>query len=130
MTRIAAHSAVARPSSSLGFEWMEISSTLLVGVGSTWRLRSGGRLATRGGQAGGFRMGGVRVRHWCGFSRQGCTPSGIGSIVLQIAEAGVGDVLERAISKQFERWLVVYCYLEVTAPEDEVPGFVEGVGYC
>ena len=37
VSRIAAHSAVARPSSSLGFEWMEISSTLLVGVGEAGR---------------------------------------------------------------------------------------------
>ena len=33
VSRIAAHSAVARLSLSLGFEWMETSSTLLVGVG-------------------------------------------------------------------------------------------------
>ena len=37
VSRIAAHSTVAKLSSSLGFEWMEISSTLLVGVGEARR---------------------------------------------------------------------------------------------
>ena len=36
-SKTAAHSAVARPSSSLGLEWMDISSTLLVGVGEAGR---------------------------------------------------------------------------------------------
>ena len=93
VSRIAAHSAVARPSSSLGFEWIEIFSTLLVGwvrLGGMWRPRSGGHLATRGGQAGGFRKGGVRVHHWCGFSCQGYTPSGIGRVVSSPSNCGGG----------------------------------------
>ncbi len=39
-SKTAAHSTVASPSSSFGLEWMDISSTLLVGLGGMWRPRS------------------------------------------------------------------------------------------
>ena len=55
VSRIAAHSAVARPSLSMGWEYLRLCWSGWVRLGGMWRPRSGGHLATRGGQAGGFR---------------------------------------------------------------------------
>ncbi len=75
----------------------------------------------------GSRMGGVRGHRWYDFSRQGCTPSGTGSGASEVAEAWVWYVLEAAITEELKQRLVVYCYNEIAAPEDEVASLVQGI---
>ncbi len=48
-------------------------------------------------------------------------------LLLEVAEPWVGDVLEAAVAKEFEQWLVVHCDDEVAAPEDKVTGLIKGV---
>ena len=48
-------------------------------------------------------------------------------LLLEVAEAWVWDVLEAAITEELKQGLVVHCYNEIAAPEDEVASLVQGV---
>ena len=48
-------------------------------------------------------------------------------LLLDIAEEGIADLVDRAVPKDLEEWFVVYSDYQFAAPQYEVAGLVQGI---
>ena len=49
-------------------------------------------------------------------------------LLFQVPESVVRDVIQCAITENFQQWFVINCYDQVLASQDEIPCLVQGVG--
>ena len=50
-------------------------------------------------------------------------------LLLDIAEAGIADLVDRAVPEDLEEWFVVYSDYQFAAPQYEVAGLVQGISH-